>query len=109
MDDSAKRIKSFAQAFSKACRVQRQRLWSLSADSETPPPSQTQERVNLIAKQSKRGNPNEGFPLKTERHERFLWWSSVRQAYEFASKLTPTPPAKGILSLWNPIFARMIV
>ncbi|MCQ2435107.1 MAG: hypothetical protein MJ062_07710, partial [Oscillospiraceae bacterium] len=54
------------------CGVQRRRLWSLSADSETPPPSKTQERVNLIAEQSKRGNPNEGFPLNAERHKRFL-------------------------------------
>jgi hypothetical protein len=28
--------KSFAQAFSKACSFQRQSLWSLSAESETP-------------------------------------------------------------------------
>ncbi|MCQ2434961.1 MAG: hypothetical protein MJ062_06965, partial [Oscillospiraceae bacterium] len=69
--EHAKRIKSFGQAFSKACGVQRRRLWSLSADSETPSPSKTQERVNLIAEQSKRGNPNEGFPLKTERREVF--------------------------------------
>jgi len=27
---------SFAQAFSKACGFQRQSLWSLSAESETP-------------------------------------------------------------------------
>jgi len=28
-------LKSFAQAFSKACSFQRQSLWSLSAESET--------------------------------------------------------------------------
>ena len=37
-----------------------------------PSPPQTQERVNLIAEQSKRGNPNEGFPLETERHIQLL-------------------------------------
>ena len=32
----SKKEKSFAQAFSKACSFQRQSLWSLSAESETP-------------------------------------------------------------------------
>ena len=64
MATPAKRNESFAGAFSKACKVQRQRPWSPTAVGETPPPSKTQERVNLIAEQSKRGNPNEGFPLK---------------------------------------------
>ena len=35
-------MQSFAQAFSKACRVQRQRLWSRSAEREIPKPSRQQ-------------------------------------------------------------------
>ena len=35
-DAFATHIKSFAQAFSKACGVQRQRLWSRSAEREIP-------------------------------------------------------------------------
>ena len=61
--------KFYSIFFKKSQGLRGQSPSSRSAERETPPPFKTQERVNLIAEQSKRGNPNEGFPLKTERHE----------------------------------------
>ena len=37
IEDCIRENKSFAQAFSKACEVQRQSLWSRSAEREIPP------------------------------------------------------------------------
>ena len=69
--EHAKRNKSFAQAFSKACGVQRRRLWSLSADSEIPPPSKRSggglgepyQGVPPYYFGGLKGNPSLGFPL----------------------------------------------
>ena len=48
-----RQYKSFDQTFSKVCGVQRQRLWSLSAESETP------QRQELRRDQQRRGYAKE--------------------------------------------------
>ena len=56
-------VKSFAQAFSKACRFLRQRPTSLSAESEIFLRSQSQEgKTKLPVDVSSEGNPTKGFP-----------------------------------------------
>ena len=58
-------VKSFAQAFSKACRFLGQCPISLSAESEIFLRSQSQEgRTKLPVDVSSEGNPTKGFPYE---------------------------------------------
>jgi hypothetical protein len=65
-------VKSFAQAFSKACRFLGQRPISLSAESEIFLRLQSQEgKTKLPVDVSSEGNPTKGFPyeLVTQVHK----------------------------------------